>query len=184
MPMSRWRWVILLTGLLVTLPAAGRTVYQWTDDQGVTHFSDTAPENRDYEKLELEGGVSVSRPDEGAQAAEDGGPTGSPADQNGTRDGDLSEAINLDEARLRVQKLEERVANARRQYQQARQNRIEGENVRLGSERNYVRYLERIKKLKAREAKAQQQLEDLQEQLKQARQRLQELQSQQQGSGP
>lgn len=161
---------LFLLGLTLALPAAGRTVYQWTDEAGVTHFGDTPPAGQDYQTREMEGGAPPGQPEGGESTADKSGPE---ADGGA----DLTEAINLDEARLRLEKLAERVANARRQYEQARRNRVEGEETRLGSERNYVRYLERIKQLKAREAQARQQLQDLQQQLEAARKRLEEMQS-------
>ncbi|KPV39767.1 hypothetical protein AN478_10485 [Thiohalorhabdus denitrificans] len=60
-------------------------------------------------------------------------------------------------------------------YEQARENRIEGEKVRLGNEQNYVRYLERIEGLKEEEEQAKKQLEELRRKLEEARSRLQEL---------
>lgn len=182
MAISLLRLGVLLLGLLIAWPAAARTVYQWTDDQGLTHFSDTPPEDRDYRAVEVEGGLPADEPDD-AQEARGGDSDGDVAGQ-GEEEGNLAEDINLDEARLRVERIEERVAKARRQYQQARRNRIEGEQVRYGNEQNYVRYLERIQELQARESRAEQQLRDLQQQLEAARERLRELESQAEDSGP
>ncbi|HKL78341.1 MAG TPA: DUF4124 domain-containing protein [Gammaproteobacteria bacterium] len=150
---------------LLAGPAAAMTVYKWTDDQGVVHYSDAPPPGRDAQRLELEGSrprPSAEQSAEPEEAKEEKGPP---------------EAldVNITQAELQVDKLEQQVEQARKLYEQARENRIEGEKIRKGSEQNYVRYLERIERLKSEEERTQENLEKLQEKLEQARARLEEL---------
>jgi chromosome segregation ATPase len=154
--------------LFLAGPAAAMTVYKWTDDQGVVHYGDAPPPGVEAERLELKGSRTRPSPDkeEGKdQAEEDKAPEA--AD------------VNITQAEIQVRKLEKRVEQARKVYEQARQNRVEGEKVRLGSEQNYVRYLERIENLKAEEEQARKRLEDLRGQLEKARSRLEKLREKQ-----
>jgi len=153
-------------GLLLALagPAAAMTVYKWTDDQGVVHYGDAPPPGVEAEQLELKGNRTRPSPDQ--EEAED-----EAKEEKAPQAAD----VNITKAEIQVRKLERRVEQARKVYEQARQNRVEGEKVRLGSEQNYVRYLERIENLKAEEEQARKRLEDLRGQLEKARSRLEKL---------
>lgn len=60
-------------------PATGDQVkyYAWTDDNGVRHFEDTPPKDRDYETRVIEVDTNVM-PSPGIPAATGGAPGGSP----------------------------------------------------------------------------------------------------------
>ncbi len=51
---SSWSALVLASALVVT-PAVGQqaTVYKWTDDQGVTHYSDQPPADAESEALPI-----------------------------------------------------------------------------------------------------------------------------------
>jgi hypothetical protein len=53
-PASSWSALVLASALVVT-PALGQqaTVYKWTDDQGVPHYSDQPPVNAESEALPI-----------------------------------------------------------------------------------------------------------------------------------
>ena len=46
--------------LLSAVPAQAATVYKWTNDQGVVQYTDAPPEGRQFQKLEIGGGVARS----------------------------------------------------------------------------------------------------------------------------
>ena len=159
----------LLAGLAFAaapgVSGAAVTVYKWTDDRGVVHYSDTPPPDTEYEKLKLE--ATGTRPAPGQR----------PPEEQESEGGTAPDAtdVNITQAEIRVEKLEQRVDQARKVYEQARKNRVEGEKVRLGSEQNYVRYLERVEKLKQQEESAREKLEELRRKLEEARTRLERL---------
>jgi len=155
--------VIGAVGLAGGVQAA--TVFKWTDDKGVTHYSDSPPPGKadEAERLELE--ATGPRPAPDRQQTEDKEEDGAPE----------AEDVNVTQAEIEVQKLEQKVAEARQVYEQARENRIEGEKVRKGSEQNYVRYLERIENLRNQEEAAKERLDNLRTQLEKARSRLEKL---------
>lgn len=56
MPSRTIRPVFALAALLLALPVCAGQVYQWKDAQGVTHFADAPPPDRQgYHSRELEG---------------------------------------------------------------------------------------------------------------------------------
>jgi len=161
----------LLAGGLLGLGAAAQaaTVYKWTDDKGVVHYGDAPPPGKasEAERLQLESTGTRPEPSRQDKAEKD------------KDEGPKATDVNITQAEIQVQKLEKQVNQARQVYEQARQNRMEGEKVRLGSEQNYVRYLERIDNLKQQEEAAKERLEDLRTQLEEARSRLEKLKEQQ-----
>jgi len=52
--------VVLLCAILVAAPAAARTYYKWTDDNGTVHFTAEPPSDRDYESINTSGQVTGS----------------------------------------------------------------------------------------------------------------------------
>ncbi|HKJ71888.1 MAG TPA: DUF4124 domain-containing protein [Gammaproteobacteria bacterium] len=146
--------------------ALGATAYKWTDDQGVVHYGDEPPSGKGHqvEKLQLESSGTRPSPDSQKSKDQDKAPTASD--------------VNITQAQIQVKKLEQQVEHARQVYQQARDNRMQGEKVRKGSEQNYVRYLERIDKLKQQEQQAKDNLDSLRSTLEDARSRLDKLKEQ------
>lgn len=52
---------LLLAGAVASAPlAAADQVYKWTDENGVTHYSDSPPENRQYETKNFSGDKRVA----------------------------------------------------------------------------------------------------------------------------
>ena len=66
--------LLLLCALLVAAPAAARTYYKWTDDNGTVHFTAEPPNDRDDETISTSGQVTGSSatqtPAEAPQAQE------------------------------------------------------------------------------------------------------------------
>lgn len=52
--------LLLLCALLAAAPAAARTYYKWTDDNGTVHFTAEPPNDRDYETISTSGQVTGS----------------------------------------------------------------------------------------------------------------------------
>lgn len=52
--------LVFLCALLVAAPAAARTYYKWTDDNGTVHFTAEPPNDRDYESINTSGQVTGS----------------------------------------------------------------------------------------------------------------------------
>lgn len=50
--------LLLLCALLVAAPAAARTYYKWTGDNGTVHFTAEPPDDRDYETITPAGQVT------------------------------------------------------------------------------------------------------------------------------
>jgi hypothetical protein len=46
--------------LVSVLPAQAATVYKWTNEQGVVQYTDAPPEGRQFQKLDIGGGVARS----------------------------------------------------------------------------------------------------------------------------
>jgi len=140
-------------------------VYKWTDDQGVVHYADSPPPgHKDVEKLKIESGAPRPETPPPGKEKKEKAPTASD--------------VNITQAEIQVKRLQKRVDHAKQVYEQARKNRSQGEKVRLGSERNYTKYLDRIDKLKQQEKQAKKQLDQLRQNLEQARSRLQKLREQ------
>jgi len=154
---------------LFAVPAPAGTIYKWTDENGVPHYSDNPPQGREYEKIEV--GTSGARRPQQSQSD-----PGQEAD--GQEDGTSATDVNISEAEIQVEQLEQKVERAKEVYEKARQNRVKGEQIRLGSEQNYVRYLERIENLEKQEQAAKKRLDNLREQLEEARSRLEDLREQ------
>lgn len=151
-------------------PVSANTVYKWTDENGVPNYSDNPPQNREYEKIEM--GTNGARQPQQSQSDQE-----QDAEEEEEAAG-AAAAINISEAEIQVEQLEQKVERAKEVYEKARQNRVKGEQIRLGSEQNYVRYLERIENLKEQEQAAKERLENLRGQLEEARSRLEDLREQ------
>ncbi len=62
-----------LAGALALAPPVGaEQVYKWVDEKGVTHFSQTPPEARDAQKLEVRTAPAAPSPGEAAPKAQAG----------------------------------------------------------------------------------------------------------------
>lgn len=74
------RMVILAGAALacaLSLPAAASQVYTWTDENGVTHFSDREPPDTETQVIDMAekpGGVTYSKPQEASEAEAENGP--------------------------------------------------------------------------------------------------------------
>lgn len=70
--------ILILCALLFAAPAAAKTYYKWTDDNGTVHFTAEPPNDRDYETINTAGQVTGSsrtqaqpEPPQAQEAAED-----------------------------------------------------------------------------------------------------------------
>ncbi len=176
-PHQRRAWLAVAGALLglIAGTVTATTIFKWTDEEGKVHYSDSPPKGQDYQTFELDTS-GAQKPAENATQSDE-------ASQEEASAVSATE-INLTEAKIRVRKLEQKVQQAQSLYEKARKNRIEGERIRLGSEQNYVRYLERIEKLKQQEKAAKERLDRLRSQLEQAQRRLQKLQEKAHRKGP
>ena len=52
--------LLFLCAALVAAPAAAKTYYKWTDDNGTVHFTAEPPNDRDYETINTTGQVTGS----------------------------------------------------------------------------------------------------------------------------
>lgn len=52
--------LLILCALIVAAPAAARTYYKWTDDNGTVHFTAEPPSDRDYQTINTSGQVTGS----------------------------------------------------------------------------------------------------------------------------
>ncbi|MDQ3205158.1 MAG: DUF4124 domain-containing protein [Pseudomonadota bacterium] len=54
-PLPRLGAAALICAGLLSLPAAAGEIYQWKDAQGVTHYADSPPANREYKNRSVTG---------------------------------------------------------------------------------------------------------------------------------
>lgn len=90
LPNRAWLAGLLLAGL--SLPAADALadrLYKWTDENGVTHYTDSPPPDRAYETRSVDPDAAEAASAERREAAEQDGAAAdapaSPVDQNCTR---------------------------------------------------------------------------------------------------
>ncbi|MHB1203768.1 MAG: DUF4124 domain-containing protein [Acidithiobacillus sp.] len=147
---------IALAGLLGSAASDAETIYRWIGAQGVASYGNTPPPGAKGVQV-VSGGPTeeVSTPTSSAS------PAAAPA---GT-----APAIPAPKpvANPALQQMEAQLAAARLQLIQAAKAYEDGKAVRLGNERNYVRYQERVNGLKNQMDAAQLRVILLQRQLQQ-----------------
>lgn len=151
---------VLLTMCLPILAQAD-TIYRWVDKAGIIHYSNKAPAHaKDAKPVIHMAPIRPSAPAasapatsaaESAPAAAPGAKTTSPAPQN--------DQLGLMQRQLQLARLD--LVAALKAYE-------EGKAVRLGSERNYARYLDRVNALQARVRLAQERVLLLEQELQAA----------------
>lgn len=72
---NRLTLLVFLCALLAAAPAAAKTYYKWTDENGTVHFTADPPADRDYETINTSGQVTGRSGDQArpapAEEAED-----------------------------------------------------------------------------------------------------------------
>lgn len=108
------RMVILAGAALacaLSLPAAANQVYTWTDENGVTHFSDREPPDTETQVIDMAekpGGVTYSKPQEASETETETGPADTPAVEPAPTPGQLRrEQIAESKAERRAAEAEE-----------------------------------------------------------------------------
>ena len=132
-------WAGLLLGGM--LPPASAEIWECIDDSGNKRFTNIKAESKGCKLL------SVSAPNTvpATKSAPKGDARPSPAPKDFPRvDSDTQRQRDNDRRRI----LEQEFANEQRLLEQARKELSEQESVRLGSERNYQRVLERLEPYK------------------------------------
>lgn len=145
--------LILAVCTLILTPLANAEVYKYVDEKGNVSYSSTPkPGAKPVKNLPpvstYEGGGSqpAAQPTQPAQPA-------APAEAAGVND-------------AKRQQLQQQLNSERKALADAQKALAEGKNIRLGGERNYVRYQERIKGLEDAVQAHQNRVNDLQRQLK------------------
>ena len=126
----------LLFGVIATAAAAD-TLYKCVDSAGVVLYTNQKGNARNCSILSQDRPVSTVQPMR-------------PAPRNATP-GDfprVSEEAQKGRDTDRRRILEQEVAAEQAKLEQARKDLVEGESVRLGGEKNYQKYLDRVQQLK------------------------------------
>jgi len=128
---------IVLAGLLGSAASGADTIYRWVGAHGVASYGNTPPPGaKDVQVVSGAPTEEVSTPTGAAS------PAAAPAA--------TAPAISAPKPAVNpaLQQMEAQLAAARLQLLQATKAYEEGKAVRLGNERNYVRYQERVNGLK------------------------------------
>ena len=146
-------FAIALAGLLGSAASGADTIYRWVGAQGGVNYGNTPPP-----------GAKDVQVVSGAPAEEVSTPASSAAAPAAT-----APAISAPKPAVNpaLQQMEAQLAAARLQLLQATKAYEEGKAVRLGNERNYVRYQERVNGLKQQMDAAQLRVILLQRQMQQ-----------------
>lgn len=147
--------LILGASLLILMPLANAEVYKYIDEKGNVSYSSIPPKPGATPVKNLPP-VSTYEGGGSKPAAQPAPPvqTNAPAEANGAND-------------AKRQQLQQQLNSERKALADAQKALAEGKTVRLGSERNYVRYQERIKGLEDAVQARQNRVNALQQQLKQ-----------------
>jgi hypothetical protein len=141
---------ILAWGVLTLFaPAASAVLCKYVDDNGHVTYSDSPVKGAKKSSCFEAPPVPQPPPQPQPQTSRPNSPqTATPAPQGGLPNVDPATQRRRDESRRKI--LEDELAVEERALAQARKALSEGEATRLGSERNYQRYLDRIQGLKDR----------------------------------
>jgi hypothetical protein len=135
-------------GLLLNAGIASAEIYKKVDEKGRVTYSNVPEKGAKKVDLQPLSVVPSTKPPEPARASEE--------DRPQTDDAALA---------ARRRELQDKIAAEEQLVQQARQALKEGEAVRLGNERNYQKYLDRVQGLKDNVAQHEKNLEILKNEL-------------------
>lgn len=142
-----WLIWVLLAGLLPAVAQAD-TIYRWVDSQGMVHYGNKPPAKAKQLRPILQDSHTGAAP-----APSGSGAAGSKPEAATEPTGPKPKAPDVQAQRL--QELEQQRDLARLELLNAIKEYEEGKAVRLGSERNYVRYQDRVNALEERVRSAQ-----------------------------
>ena len=153
----------LLLGLAA--PPAAAVLCKYVDENGHVTYSDSPVKGaKKTICFDPPPPPQPSAPAPQPQSSRSAAPqTASPAPQGGLPNVDPATQRRRDDARRKI--LEEELAQEERALAEARKALSEGEATRLGSERNYQRYLDRIQGLKDRVAQHERNVSALKQEL-------------------
>jgi hypothetical protein len=143
--MTRWLWI---TAVLALPPAWAETIYRYLDDKGgvtYTNIPSSAP-RRGVEKIDI--------PSPSPSTVAPGSPKPGPAPSSRVRTPSPADFPKVDRDTQRKrdnsrrQILEDELDTEEQLLTDAKKAVSTGEAVRLGDEKNYQKYLDRIQKLK------------------------------------
>lgn len=154
----------LLLGLaFVHAAGAHAALCKYVDDKGHVTYSDSAVKGAQKSTC-FEAPPPPPQPAPPARAGNSPGPgVAAPAPPGGLPNVDPSTQKRRDDSRRKI--LEEELAVEEKALAQARKDLQEGEAVRMGDERNYQRYLDRIQGLKNRVAQHERNVASLKQEL-------------------
>lgn len=135
--MVRYCFPLLLALLLRGGLARADTLYKCVDDSGVVLYTNQKGGGRNCKVLSRDLPVStIAAPKQAPRSAE-------PSDFPRVN-GDTQRGRDADRRRI----LEQELATEQQSLEQARKDLAEGESIRLGNEKNYQKYLDRVQGLK------------------------------------
>ena len=136
--------------LLIQVPHAQAVLCKYVDEHGNVTYSDGPVKNAKKSSCFEAPPVPPAPPAQPARASTGAPPAATPAPPGGLPNVDPATQRKRDDSRRKI--LEDELAVEERSLTEARKALSEGESVRLGDERNYQRYLDRIQGLKDRVA--------------------------------
>lgn len=112
------RLCLPLLAITLAFPAAAAKVYKWVDDEGVTHYTEQAPADKEYEIVSTSG----APPSGAAKAKKQLEEARAARDEKATKDLDFAEQqkIRDEEARIRKENCENAKANLKTMQEHAR----------------------------------------------------------------
>ena len=140
----------LACAILLQAPGAHAVLCKYIDEHGNVTYSDAAVKNAKKSSCFDAPPVPPAPPPQPARAGTSAPATAAPAPPGGLPNVDPATQRKRDDSRRKI--LEDELAVEERSLTEARKALSEGESVRLGDERNYQRYLDRIQGLKDRVA--------------------------------
>jgi len=139
---------VVMTGVLVAAaPGAHAVLCKYVDDNGHVTYSDSPVRGAKQQSCFEAPPVP---PPPARASTPSGPPAAAPAPQGGLPNVDQATQRKRDESRRKI--LEDELAVEERSLAEARKALAEGEATRMGGERNYQRYLDRVQGLKDRVA--------------------------------
>jgi hypothetical protein len=136
---NRWLWTLLLA---LAAPQAAADIWECMDESGNKRFTNIPAEAKGCKLLAVSAPNVVAPPAKApAKAQSKAAPR--PADFPKV-DGDMQKQRDNDRRRI----LDQELANEQKLLDQARKDLAEQESMRLGSERNYQRVLDRLEPYK------------------------------------
>lgn len=136
--MIRAHWILIVLPLLVAAPAAA-DIWECADESGNKRFTNIKSEAKGCKLLNVSAPNTVSPPPAGKPQAKVARPADFPK-----VDGDTQKSRDNERRKI----LEQELGNEQKLLEQARKDLTEQESVRLGTERNYQRVLDRLEPYK------------------------------------